>query len=178
MREHNKRWLISKMKTSGSKRDHIVNGTFADERNTKKYADIEYLPSHESIKKTGDFYNGKINTSLLIRFLWGQIGKDWDIVHSEIISRIPARLLDYKEIATWYVADKVVMKDGRLWNTRTQQYIYMGGEWEGLHFSERKLMEEFVEFYIDPETNKLMHIPWKALLKESKTTTKQKLLNE
>jgi hypothetical protein len=97
MREHNKRWLISKMKTSGSKRDHVVNGSYAEERNTKKYADMGNLPSHESIKNTGEFYNNKINTGLLIRFLRGQVGNDWDEVHSEIVARIPAKLLDYKE---------------------------------------------------------------------------------
>jgi|GEM_PF-3717642 len=100
------------MKTSGSKRDHLINGRFADERNTKKYSQIEMLPQHESVKKTGEFYNGRINTQLLIRFLRGQIGKDWDSVYSEIISRIPTRLLDYKEIALWYVADKVEFKMG------------------------------------------------------------------
>lgn len=162
MREHNKRWLISKMKTSGSKRDHLGNGTFAEERNTKKYTDIENLPSHESIKKAREFYNGKINTGLLVRFLRGQIGNDWDTVYSEIIARIPARLLDYKEIALWYVSDKVEMKDGRLWDLREQKFIYFGDEYRHIHFSERMLAEHVTEFYVDPETNKLMHIQHKA----------------
>src|ERR1700709_2155531 len=107
MREHNKRWLISKMKSSGSRRDHLANGSFSEERNTKKYFDIENLAPHESIKRTQEFYNGKINTGLLVRFLRGQIGNDWDNVYSEIVARIPAKLLDYKEIALWNVADKV-----------------------------------------------------------------------
>jgi hypothetical protein len=160
MKEHNKRWLISKMKTSGSKRDHISNGRFADERNTKKYTDIENLPHHESIKKTREFYNSKINTDLLVRFLRGQIGNDWDSVYSEIIARIPARLLDYKEIALWYVADKVEVKDGKLWNKRSQKYIWTEGalEWG----NNRMLNEEVFEFYVDPLTNKLIHIPHKA----------------
>lgn len=162
MREHNKRWLISKMKTSGSKRDHVVNGTFAEERNTKKYADFENLPQHESIKKTRDFYNSKINTELLVRFLRGQIGNDWDEVYSEIISRIPARLLDYKEIALWYVAHKVEIKDGKLWNKTSQKYIYQGGEYNNTHYTEMTLAEEIIEFYVHPETNKLMHNPQKA----------------
>jgi hypothetical protein len=168
MREHNKRWLISKMKTSESKRDHLVNGTYADERNTKKYANLENLPSHESIKKTGNFYNGRINTELLVRFLRGQIGNDWDTVHSEIISRIPARLLDYKEIAIWYVSDKVELKDGNLWDLRKQKYIYTGGERRHTPHSAKSLTEHTTEFYVDPGTNKLMHISWKGLLKKSK----------
>ena len=150
------------MKTSGSKRDHILNERFADERNTKKYQNLENLPQHESIKRTKEFYNSKINTGLLVRFLRGQIGNDWDTVHSEIISRIPAKLLDYKEIALWYVADKVELKDGRLWNKRSQKYIWTEGVLEMTHFSERMLAEEIFEFYVDPQTNKLIHIPHKA----------------
>ena len=161
MREHNKRWLISKMKTSGSKRDHLGNGSFAEERNTKKYAVIENLPSHESIKRTREFYNGKINTGLLVRFLRGQIGNDWDIVHSEIIARIPARLLDYKEIALWYVSDKVELKNGKLWDLREQKFIYMGGERMNTSPHAKSLAEHTTEFYVDPETNKLTQILYK-----------------
>jgi hypothetical protein len=167
MKEHNKRWLISKMKTSGSKRDHIVNGRFADERNTKKYNSIESLPQHESIKNSGRFYNNKINTELLVRFLRGQIGKDWDDVYSEIVARIPARLLNYKEIALWYVADKVEVIDGKLLNKRSQRYIYTEGKYE-LRPAKFKLMEEIFEFYVDPETNKLVHNPHKAFKRITK----------
>lgn len=152
------------MKSSGSKRDHLLNGTFAEERNTKKYANLENLPSHESIKRTRDFYNGKINTDLLVRFLRGQVGIDWNTVHSEIIARIPARLLDYKEIALWYVSDKVELKDGMLWDLREQKFIYTGNQPHPNPFNYK-----ITEFYVDPETNKLMHIQHKALLKKSRS---------
>jgi hypothetical protein len=150
------------MKSSGSRRDHLVNGSFADERNTKKFTDIENLPQHSSIKKTREFYNGKINTGLLVRFLRGQIGNDWDDVYSEIIARIPTRLLDYKEIALWYVADKVEVIDGRLWNKRSNKFIYTGGGFNLEHFSLRAQNEEIMEFYVDPATNKLIHNQQKA----------------
>ncbi|MFB9842787.1 hypothetical protein [Mucilaginibacter ginsenosidivorans] len=162
MREHNKRWLISKMKTSGSKRSHLLNGNYADERSAQKTQDLENLPQHESIKRTGDFYNGKINTDLLIRFLRGQVGEDWNDVHSEIISRIPARLLDYKEIVLWYVADKVEFKDGRLWNKRSQKYIWTDGPFENGESAKRIWTIELFEFYVDPETNKLIQIHHKS----------------
>lgn len=168
MKEHNKRWLISRMKTSGSKRDHIVNGRFADERNTKKYNDIENLPQHESIKSSGTFYNNKINTDLLVRFLRGQIGNEWDEVYSEIIARIPAKLLDYKEIALWYVADKVEFVDGKLLNKRSQKFIYTEGQYVLEHYSKIKNMEEIFEFYVDPATNKLVHNPHKAFKRITK----------
>jgi len=156
------------MKSSGSRRDHLVNGSFAEERNTKKYVDIENLPSHESIKRTYELYNGKINTGLLVRFLRGQIGNDWDVVYSEIIARIPAKLLDYKEIALWYVADKVEWKDGKLWNLRSQKHIFTGGDYIPINKSSKTSSEEFVEFYVDPETNKLIHNSQKALKRIAK----------
>jgi len=59
MREDNKRWLISKLKTSGSKRDHLVNGNYADDRNIKTDIKFEDLPGHESVKQTGNFLTEK-----------------------------------------------------------------------------------------------------------------------
>ena len=161
------------MKSSGSRRDHLVNGSFAEERNTKKYVDVENLPSHESIKRTQEFYNGKINTGLLVRFLRGQIGNDWDNVYSEIVARIPAKLLDYKEIALWYVADKVEIKDGKLWNKRSQKYIYTEGQYMLTHYSEIKLSEDIFEFYVDPGTNKLIHNTQKAFKRITKSRNKE-----
>ena len=120
MKEHNKRWLISKMKTSGSKRQYVANGSFSDERNTKKYKDIENLPNHESIGTTWKIYNGKLNYGLLVRFLRGQVGNDWDEVYSEIISRIPTKLLGRKEIVFWFVADKIELIDGHPYNKKKQ----------------------------------------------------------
>src|SRR4051812_25268343 len=106
MREHNKRWLVSRMQTSGSKRERVTNGRFADERHLQKLSDLEDLPSKEPIGSTAHVYNGKIHSDLLARFMNTQVGKDWDAVHSEIIARIPTKLLDYsKKIIYWYVAD-------------------------------------------------------------------------
>lgn len=78
MREHNKRWLISVMKTSGSKRENVINGRYADERHLQDNFELEDLPQHESIKTTKKFHNGKINYGLLVRFLRGQVGNEWD----------------------------------------------------------------------------------------------------
>ena len=110
MREHNKRWLLSMMKTSGSKRKYVRNGRFADERHAKVKMDLEELPHHESIKSTCHFYNGKINYGLVVRFLRGKIGENWDDVYSEIINRIPLAIRDYKEMIFWFVADKVAFE--------------------------------------------------------------------
>jgi hypothetical protein len=162
MRENNKRWLISIMKTSGSKRDHLQNGRYADQRHLQNTLDFEDLPSHESIKSTKRFYNGKINYGLLVRFLRGQVGNDWDEVYSEILSRIPTKLLDYKEMIFWFVADKVEFIDGKPWNKKTQRFIRTDEEYQTVHFTEVKAQPENTQFYVDPGTNKLIQIHRKA----------------
>lgn len=162
MREHNKRWLLSRMKTSGSRRKYVQNGRFADDRHKKTKPCLDELPRFESVKSTRKFYNGKINYGLLVRFLRGNIGNDWDEVYSEIISRIPVALLDYKEMIFWFVADKVSIVDEQLWNTKTQKFIWESGPYVLKHYSEIALSLEFREFYVHPATNKLMHIPQRS----------------
>ena len=162
MKEDNKRWLISMLKTSGSKRDHLHNGNYADERHLQKQIDLDDLPSHESIKSTYKFYNGKINCGPLVRFLRGQVGNDWDTVYSEIISRIPTKLLDYKEMIFWFVADKVEFIDGRPWNKKSQQFIWAGEIYGPIYYDSVKTAPEHIEFYVHPDTNRLVRIEQKA----------------
>lgn len=107
------------MKTSGSKRRYLLNGRYANDRHIQKTKDFEDLPSHESIKSTQRFYNGKINYGLLVRFLRGRVGSDWSETYQEILARIPSKLMDYKEMIYWFVADQVDLVDGRIWNRRS-----------------------------------------------------------
>jgi hypothetical protein len=153
---------MSVMKTSGSKRDRVLNGRYAQERHLQKTKDFEDLPSHQSIKTTAKFGNGKVNYGLLVRFLRHQVGKDWDEVYSEILSRIPTKLLDYKDMIFWFVADKVEMIEGRPWNKKTQQFIWTGEDFGPTYFTEIKSSPEMREFYVHPETNKLVRIEQKA----------------
>jgi hypothetical protein len=128
----------------------------------KRTKDYEDLPTSESIKSTEKFGNGKINYGLLVRFLRNQVGKDWDEVYSEILSRIPTKLLDYKDMIFWFVADKVEMIHGRPWNKKTQQFLWTGEDFGPVHFTKIKQSPEMREFYVDPETNKLVRIEQKA----------------
>jgi hypothetical protein len=153
---------MSVMKTSGSKRERVENGRYADDRHLQKTNNYEDLPCHQRIKSTEKFGNGKINYGLLVRFLRSQVGNDWDEVYSEIISRIPTKLLDYRDMVYWFVADKVEFSDGRPWNKKTQQFIWTGEKFGPVHHTEIKLAPEFREFYVDPETNKLIRIQQKA----------------
>lgn len=143
------------MKTSGSKRKHIINGNYSEDRNIKQKIDIEDLPVRERIKNTHEFYNGKINYGLLVRFLRNQTGKNWDDVYSETISRIPTKLLDYKEMVFWFVADKVEIIDGKIWNKRTNRFIWTP------EITENGLAFEKKEFYVNPESNTLIRIECK-----------------
>ena len=156
------------MKTSGSKRDHLINGRYSDGRHLYKQSEFEDLPTHESVKQTTKFYNGKINYGLLVRFLRGQVGNDWDEIYSEIISRIPTKLLDYKEMIFWFVADKVEFIDGRPWNKKSQQFIWTGEEYKLVHHTQTKTQPEFKEFYVDPNSNKLVRIEQKSFKRISK----------
>lgn len=138
------------MKTSGSKRNYLCNGSFSEERNTKKYFKVENLPKFEGMRVTYKFYNGKINYGLLRRFLNGQVGKDWTDISREISARIPARLLHHKEFVNWFVADEVEFIDSKLWNRRSQKFISLDGKFD--------YKEERMDFYVDPLSNILVKI--------------------
>ena len=161
MKEYNKRWLITMMKTSGSKRGWFPNESYADNRHLQNEKELDDLPSFESIKSSAKFYNGKINYGLLVRFLRGQVGNDWDQVYSEIISRIPTKLLDYKEMIFWFVADKVEFIDGNPWNKKSQRFIWTNEPFISVHYTQIKQSPGRIEFYVDPNNNKLVQISQK-----------------
>ena len=158
------------LKTSGSTRERVINGRYADERHLQYHFDLDELPSHESIKATQKFYNGKISCGPLVRFLRSQVGKDWDHIYAEVVSRIPTKLQDYEEMVFWFVADKVEFIDGTLWNKKSQQFIWTGEENQSLHMTGLKKLLEFIEFYVHPDTNKLVRIgqqSFKRLMKKT-----------
>ncbi|MGB8194114.1 MAG: hypothetical protein WCF67_19435 [Chitinophagaceae bacterium] len=142
---------MSVMKTSGSRRKYVGSFSYSEERKSIKQLDLDNLPQRESIKSSDKFYYGKINFGLLVRFLRRQVGQDWDLVYSEIISRIPTKLQDRRDMIYWFVADKVEMVDGNPWNKRSQRMIWTNGV--------RDFSKEYKEFYVDPSTNKLVRVP-------------------
>ena len=159
MEKHSKRWLMSRLKTSGSKRKYVQNGSVAEERHVKKKLPFDELPNRESIKTTQKIYNGKLNLGPLVKFLRSKVGEKSDEVYSEIITRIPTALLDYREVIFWFVADKVEFIDGKIWNKETQRFIWTNGPYILRHYSEIRLNPEFIEFYVNPISNELVHIP-------------------
>ena len=157
---------MSRMKTSGSARKYVSNGRYADERHEWKDEEIESLPSRKSVKSTYKFYNGKINYGILVRFLRGQIGKDWDAVYSEIIGRIPTRLLDYKEMVFWFVATEVELIDGIFWDRKKLKFIWTEELNKDVTSPKDWLSYTLYEFYVDPATNLLQHIQQKTYKKQ------------
>lgn len=154
-KNNDKKWLISRLKTSGSKRRYVIDGDYADERNTKKRKDWDNLPNMEGFGKSFKFYNSKINYGLLVRFLRGKIGYDWNDVHSEIMDRIPSDLSEYQKCVEWFVSDSVEQQKQGLWDKRDQKFIRTPE-------ADKSLMRReysYKEFYVDPVTNQLCRVP-------------------
>jgi len=150
--KHSKRWLISRLKTSGSKRRYVNDGDYADTRNSKKNNEDE-LPTFEGMGQSLKFFNSKINYGLLIRFLRGKNGASWKEVQKEVSERIPTNLSEYKDCLKCFVADLIEKREDGLWDKREQKYLQLNPnepyDWN-IHISK--------EFYVDPETNILIKI--------------------
>lgn len=150
---HNKKWLISRLKTSGSKRRYVNDGDYSDTRNSKKSKSWDELPTFEGMGQSFKFFNNKINYGLLIRFLRGKNGADWKEVEKEVSDRIPGNLSEYKDCLKWFVADLIEKREDGLWDKRAQKYLLLNPnepyDWN-VHISK--------EFYVDPESNILVRI--------------------
>lgn len=151
--KHNKRWLISRLKTSGSKRRYVNDGDYSDTRNSKKNKNWDELPHFEGMGQSFKFFNSKINYGLLIRFLRGKNGSNWNDVEKEVSERIPSNLSEYKDCLKWFVADLIEKREDRIWDKREQKYLLLNPnetyDWN-VHVSK--------EFYVDPDSNVLVKI--------------------
>jgi hypothetical protein len=152
-KQHRKKWLITRLKTSGSKRRHVIDGDYSDTRHTKRNKKWEDLPMHQGMGKSFQFFNSKINYGLLVRFLRGKVGNNWQEVSKEIDERIPTDLSEYRDCVQWFVADLIEKRADGLWDKRTQKYLLLTPDtpvdWG--HYT-------FKEFYVDPETQALVRI--------------------
>lgn len=132
------KWLLRK--ASGSRAKYKLSGDYADTRNAKK-PDLDHLPKYEPMGKRQYSY---LDTRLVKRWLYAQVGKNFDEVYAEFLTRIQPKYLEqYCECIFWYVQKHVEIKEnGELW-----------GQWNGdlvkLPYSRQDT------FYIHPDTNKL-----------------------
>ncbi|WP_420572963.1 hypothetical protein [Kordia sp.] len=151
---HNKKWLISRLKTSGSKRRYVDDSDYSDTRNSKKNKNWEELPTFEGMGQSFKFFNNKINYGLLIRFLRDKNGSNWNNVEKEVSDRIPNKLSEYKDCLKWFVADLIEKREDGLWDKREQKYLLLNPnipyDWN---------IHVYKEFYVDPDSNVLVRVP-------------------
>lgn len=153
-KDHSKKWLISRLKTSGSKKRWAYSEDYADERNSKKRKDWDNLPAKESMGKAFQFYNSRINYGLLVRFLRGKVGGHWPDIYEEILERIPTNLSQYKECVDWFVAQEVVHTEDGLWDKASQKLVSVPKEEMKFPF----MAYNAKEFYVDPDTQQLCRV--------------------
>jgi hypothetical protein len=87
-------------------------------------------------------------------------------VYSEIIGRIPTRLLDYKEMMFWFVATEVELINGKLWDRKKLKFIWTEELNKGVTSPKDWLSYALYEFYVDSATNLLQHIQQKTYKKQ------------
>jgi len=150
-KDRSKKWLITRLKTSGSKKRHVASVDYADGRNAKGRKDWENLPSKEGMGKSFKFFNSKVNYGLLVRFLRGKVGGHWPDIHDEIMERIPSNLSEFKDCIDWFVAHDVILTEDGLWDKQSQKFVTVPRE--EMEFDMFKYNHK--EFYVDPDTQTL-----------------------
>jgi len=134
------KWLLRKI--SGSRGKYAYKPDYSESRK-KKHLDPDHLPYKEPIKKG----NSYLDTSLVKRWLYAQVGKDFDEVYAQFLKRIQPKYLDeYRHCIFWYVSKS-----------------------HELSLTENKIIIKpwAKKFYINPITNKLEEHADQAL-KEAK----------
>ncbi len=149
-RKNSKRWLLSKLKSSGSKKKF----DYTKDYNREKFVldQFDGLPKHESMHRSDGNIKAKLNLGPLISFLASNVNKDWDFVYSEYCSRIPSELFFYKDIIFDIVADKIEFREDRIIDLKMGRPLFT--KETGLNspvFSHKK-------FYVNPINNLLMKI--------------------
>lgn len=159
-RKGSRKWLASVMKSSGSKRRYVFDqGDYKDERwgthtQERKGVRFEDLPVFQPMKKSREFWCGKINAGPLKQFLRNKVGENWDDIYSEITERLPSKIVDRKaEIVSWFVCPKVMIDDKGIIDISrdTTGWNYIMKFDGSIKFSP-------YSFYIHPETNILTSI--------------------
>jgi len=138
------KWLIRK--ASGSRARYKHKGNYPDDKD-KNLGVFDDLPQKESIKKSKSY----LDTSLVKRWLYSEVGRDFDLIHSEFLKRIQPKYLDkYRDCIFWYVERKelvTITGNGEVWGKRHG------------HAPTKLPNSKESTFYVDPVTNKLCKIP-------------------
>lgn len=164
------KWLISRLKTSGSKKKYVDSADFADERHSKRRQNWADLPMREGMGRNAKAISGKINYGLLVRFLEGKVGQQWETIHAEILERIPTKLKAYKDCVYWFVADLVEVQGEAIWDKREQKYLRMDPD--APHNFDQFA---YKKFYVNPDNGQLTRIPTPPSSKYTKQLNESEL---
>lgn len=98
MKRKQQKWLLRKI--SGSRAKYVHKPDFADTRHQKN-TEGETLPFRKSMRKRGATH---LDTTLVKRWLYGQVGRNFDLVYSDFLKRIQPKYLEsYKDCIFYYV---------------------------------------------------------------------------
>lgn len=133
------KWLIRK--ASGSRRRYKLGGDYSDTRNSK-VSSLDDLPKKEEMSHNG---HTNLDTTPVKRWLHSKVGKDFDQIYAEFLTRIQPKYLDkYRECIFWYVEKNIEIKgNGEIWGERDGQPVKVP-------YSRQ------AKFYVHPDTNKLV----------------------
>jgi hypothetical protein len=152
------KYLLRKPNHSKGDR-HIRNLRYHDDRPTKGskkgQTEPDDMPQKEGMGGTrkGNWTNG-VDTSLVKRWLYSQVGKDFDHVYSEFLKRVQPKYIDtHRDCIYWYVVRKklVVIKEDGIWEksewapgSGTQHLVEIG-------------KSKWSRFFVHPDTN-ILHV--------------------
>ncbi len=152
------KWLLRKK--SGS-RNHYKRNWLDYERPDHK-AEFQHEDVEEKFAKVEGMVtkdkNG-IDTTLVKKWLYSQVGKNFDDVYAEFLTRVQPKYLDtHKDCIFWYVekGNEIVIKDDKV-------YVYWGSRYidksRNYIETERGYYRELLGgFYINPDTNILCRV--------------------
>lgn len=174
MRQYKKKWLFDKGKTSGSRKRWSYGGDFCDERNTKKFKELEDAPKYSGMK-TGKVFNNRLSFRPLRRFLKAKTGFHWNAIYSEIKERIPKDILEINNPISWYVYDNVeILSDGSIINkNKLPVFNQYHNTWWNFVSKDGITSEgtRYGMFYVHPESGLLCYLIPKN--KENKLSKKE-----
>ena len=141
------KWLLRK--SSGSRAEGKPGLEYADDRHLAKFVDAEDLPTHLGMGRSQRGWN--MDTTLVYRFLGSNVGRPFDEVYSEFLSRIQPKYLDqYRECIYWYVArHNIEIRDDGL--------VYGSIEY-GKHLMQPLPFSYRGKFFVHPQTGILSKI--------------------
>jgi len=159
MRQHKKKWLFDKGKTSGSRKRWSYGGDFANERNTKQFKDMEDAPKKSGMK-TGKAFNNRLSFRPLRRFLRAKVGQPWSAIYSEIKERIPKDVWETHNPVEWYVYDNVEIRPDGIVNMKKLPVQRGKGYWRNYVSKDGITAEssKYGMFYVHPDTDLLCYL--------------------